>query len=183
MSASRFDRQSFLGSHSDAQITSFRIGIAGLGGGGSHIAQQLAHLGFVDYALFDDQRIEETNLNRLVGATEADVGSCTRSGLRSSMTSMSGGTESTVLIHRNTPLEPIRSGWGRTCFPARLAPLRAGLDLDHLQPEPGRLGPGLRRPGHRHGHPGPATAPLNHHQHQGGKLPAQGEAQGGSADA
>lgn len=70
---SRFSRQSFLGPDSQLQISSFRIGIVGLGGGGSHIAQQLAHIGFLDYVLYDEQRIEESNLNRLVGATENDV--------------------------------------------------------------------------------------------------------------
>jgi hypothetical protein len=69
----RYVRQSFLGRNSEKIIASARIGIVGLSGGGSHIAQQLAHLGFLDYALFDEQRIEESNLNRLVGATEDDV--------------------------------------------------------------------------------------------------------------
>jgi molybdopterin/thiamine biosynthesis adenylyltransferase len=47
--------------------------IVGLGGGGSHIAQQLAHLGVGHIALVDPQIIEPSNLNRLVGATDADV--------------------------------------------------------------------------------------------------------------
>lgn len=72
-SVSRFQRQSFLGPQSEELIANARVGVVGLGGGGSHVVQQLAHLGFVDYVLFDDQRIEESNLNRLVGATEADV--------------------------------------------------------------------------------------------------------------
>ncbi len=71
--AKRFVRQSFLGPKSEEIIASVRVGIIGLGGGGSHVAQQLAHLGFVDYVLFDEQRVENSNLNRLVGATEADV--------------------------------------------------------------------------------------------------------------
>ncbi len=69
----RFLRQSFLGDESERIIACARIGIVGLSGGGSHIAQQLAHVGFLDYALFDEQYIEESNLNRLVGATEDDV--------------------------------------------------------------------------------------------------------------
>jgi hypothetical protein len=44
-----------------------------LGGGGSHIAQQLAHLGVGRYRLIDPQSIDASNLNRLVGATEMDV--------------------------------------------------------------------------------------------------------------
>ncbi len=47
--------------------------IVGLGGGGSHIAQQLAHLGVGSYRLIDPDRIEASNLNRLVGGTQTDV--------------------------------------------------------------------------------------------------------------
>jgi hypothetical protein len=68
-----FSRQSFLGPHSQQDIERCVVGIAGLGGGGSHIAQQLAHLGFLNYVLFDRDAIEESNLNRLVGGTQADV--------------------------------------------------------------------------------------------------------------
>lgn len=71
--ATRFLRQSFLGSNSEAVFATVRVAIVGLGGGGSHIAQQLAHLGVLDYVLFDEQRIEDSNLNRLVGANEADI--------------------------------------------------------------------------------------------------------------
>ena len=50
-----------------------RVTIVGLGGGGSHIAQQLAHLGIGHFRLIDPQEIEASNLNRLVGATAQDV--------------------------------------------------------------------------------------------------------------
>lgn len=69
----RFSRQSFLGEDSEERISTYRIGIVGLGGGGSHIAQQLAHIGFVHLALFDSDCVEASNLNRLVGATAADA--------------------------------------------------------------------------------------------------------------
>lgn len=69
----RFVRQSFLGPQSADVIGSARVGIVGLSGGGSHVAQQLAHVGFADFALFDEQQIDESNLHRLVGGTEADV--------------------------------------------------------------------------------------------------------------
>src|SRR5262249_33716925 len=35
--------------------------------------QQLAHVGFLNYALFDSDFVDESNLNRLVGASEHDV--------------------------------------------------------------------------------------------------------------
>jgi molybdopterin-synthase adenylyltransferase len=68
-----FSRQSFLGLNSQQQIAACVVGVAGLGGGGSHIAQQLAHLGFMNFVLFDRDVIEESNLNRLVGGTMQDV--------------------------------------------------------------------------------------------------------------
>lgn len=69
----RFDRQSFLGLRSQEQIEEVVIGIVGVGGGGSHVVQQLRHIGFKKYVIYDSQPIEESNLNRMVGATERDV--------------------------------------------------------------------------------------------------------------
>jgi len=69
----RFDRQSFLGADSDRILTSTTLGIVGLGGGGSHVVQQAAHLGVGGYVIVDPDSIEDTNLNRLVGGTVADV--------------------------------------------------------------------------------------------------------------
>jgi hypothetical protein len=71
-------RQSFLGEGSDLIHADCIAGLAGLGGGGSHIAQQLAHLGVGNFLLIDPDRVEETNLNRLVGATHRDVLKATR---------------------------------------------------------------------------------------------------------
>lgn len=68
-----YSRQSFLGCNSQEQIANCIVGVAGLGGGGSHIVQQLAHLGFQNFVLFDRDRIEDSNLNRLVGGTADDV--------------------------------------------------------------------------------------------------------------
>lgn len=70
----RSSRQSFLGLDSDEIFHKAKVAVVGLGGGGSHIVQQLAHIGFDDYVLYDPQTIEEANLNRLVGATSDDVG-------------------------------------------------------------------------------------------------------------
>jgi molybdopterin-synthase adenylyltransferase len=67
------DRQSFLGADSERILADRRVGIAGLGGGGSHVAQQLAHVGIGSFVLADQDRIEDTNLNRLVGARVKDV--------------------------------------------------------------------------------------------------------------
>ncbi len=67
------NRQSFLGADLDEVLNNCVIGVVGLGGGGSQIVQQLAHIGFKRYALYDYDTVEDTNLNRLIGATELDV--------------------------------------------------------------------------------------------------------------
>ncbi|HXI84567.1 MAG TPA: ThiF family adenylyltransferase [Verrucomicrobiae bacterium] len=69
----RFDRQSFLGVDSESILTASTIGIVGLGGGGSHVVQQLAHLGVGGFVLVDPDHITDTNTNRLIGGTLADV--------------------------------------------------------------------------------------------------------------
>lgn len=66
-------RQSFLGEQSDATFRNAKVAIIGLGGGGSHGAQQLAHVGIGGFLLVDPDHIEEHNLNRLVGGTRKDV--------------------------------------------------------------------------------------------------------------
>jgi molybdopterin/thiamine biosynthesis adenylyltransferase len=73
MTARDFSRQSFLGEDVEKVLADARVAIVGLGGGGSHIAQQLAHAGVGHFRLIDPQDIEASNLNRLVGATENDV--------------------------------------------------------------------------------------------------------------
>ncbi|MEW5738179.1 MAG: ThiF family adenylyltransferase, partial [Myxococcota bacterium] len=51
-----------------------RVGLVGYGGGGSHVGQQLAHVKVPRLTVFEPQTVEDTNLNRLVGAAQADVG-------------------------------------------------------------------------------------------------------------
>jgi hypothetical protein len=69
----RYRRQSFLGADSDEIFESCIAAIVGLGGGGSHLAQQLAHIGLGNFLLIDPDAVEESNLNRLVGATATDA--------------------------------------------------------------------------------------------------------------
>jgi ThiF family len=76
--SSRYDRQSFLGPSSQKLIERARVAVVGLGGGGSHVVQQLAHVGFRRFRLFDGDIVQETNLNRLVGAVSTDVEAKTR---------------------------------------------------------------------------------------------------------
>ena len=67
------NRQSFLGGTSQIIFDNIKVGIVGYGGGGSHIGQQLAHLGVENIFVFDDDKVEETNLNRMIGAWFSDV--------------------------------------------------------------------------------------------------------------
>jgi len=69
----RFDRQSFLGADSESRLYGATLGLVGLGGGGSHIAQQTGHLGIGGYVVVDPDHITETNTNRLIGGTLADL--------------------------------------------------------------------------------------------------------------
>lgn len=70
----RFDRQArALGPTGQARLRALRVGIVGVGGTGSQVVQQLAHLGVRDFVLVEDDRVEETNLPRLVGATRLDA--------------------------------------------------------------------------------------------------------------
>jgi hypothetical protein len=71
--SSRYVRQSFLGQQSERTFSQTCVGIIGLGGGGSHVVQQLSHLGFSKLILCDAEIIDDTNLNRTVGATDVDV--------------------------------------------------------------------------------------------------------------
>jgi hypothetical protein len=73
MNDNRYARQSFLGKDSEAKISRCTVGVVGLGGGGSHIVQQLAHIGFQKYFIYDDDFVENSNLNRLIGAKTIDT--------------------------------------------------------------------------------------------------------------
>ncbi|MGO9601986.1 MAG: ThiF family adenylyltransferase [Candidatus Binataceae bacterium] len=69
----RLDRQSFLGPRSEEILQTTTLGLVGLGGGGSHEVQQLAHVGAGSYVLVDPDIIDLTNTNRLIGGTIVDV--------------------------------------------------------------------------------------------------------------
>lgn len=70
---SRSIRQSFLGAESEIAISQAIASILGVCGGGSHVAQQLAHVGFQRFKLFDPDFVDTPNLNRMVGSSPADA--------------------------------------------------------------------------------------------------------------
>lgn len=71
----RFDRQlPFLTQEGHNRLRGVRIAVVGVGGLGSHVVQQLAYLGVTKLALIDHDKVETTNLNRLVTASVDDIG-------------------------------------------------------------------------------------------------------------
>lgn len=62
------------GAEGQDRISTAKVAIVGLGGVGAHVAQQLAYLGVLEFALVDGDTVSMSNLNRLVGATEEDLG-------------------------------------------------------------------------------------------------------------
>ena len=73
MSTDRFDRQMrFFGMEGQKRLATARVAVIGLGGIGSHVVQQLAHLGVGRLSLIDSEDLAETDLNRLVGARHDD---------------------------------------------------------------------------------------------------------------
>lgn len=62
------------GAENHARLARLRIGIVGLGSVGSLVAETLARMGCEDFVLIDFDVVEPHNLDRLVTATESDVG-------------------------------------------------------------------------------------------------------------
>lgn len=69
-----YDRQSrMFGDRGQDILRSLRIGIIGLGGAGSILAELLGRLGVGEFVLADPDRAEVTNLPRLIGARTTDA--------------------------------------------------------------------------------------------------------------
>lgn len=62
-----------LGAQGHARLRAARIGVVGLGGTGSHVTQQLLHLGVGTIVAMDPDVVEASNLSRLVGARMTDA--------------------------------------------------------------------------------------------------------------
>jgi hypothetical protein len=78
MEESRYSRNiALFGEEGQQKIAANTAMIVGLGGLGSHVAQQLAYLGVIRYELIDDDVVTESSLNRVVGALPQDVGAKT----------------------------------------------------------------------------------------------------------
>jgi hypothetical protein len=67
------DRQGFLDPELAHARACCKVAVVGLSGGGSHLAQQLAHNGFRRFLVSDPKTVELKHITRLVGATMKDV--------------------------------------------------------------------------------------------------------------
>lgn len=69
-----YDRQvRMFGKAGQALLAGARVGVIGLGGIGSLVAEYLARLGVGEFCLIDDDRVEQSNLSRIAGATREDA--------------------------------------------------------------------------------------------------------------
>jgi molybdopterin-synthase adenylyltransferase len=74
MSNGRYSRnEALFGVEGQKKIAATKVAIIGLGGLGSHVAQQLAYLGVQHYAPVDFDIVTNSSMNRLIGALDADV--------------------------------------------------------------------------------------------------------------
>lgn len=62
-----------LGEEGQRKLQRLKVGVVGVGGIGSHVVQQMAHLGVRGFVLVDNDRLEETNLSRVVGSYRSDL--------------------------------------------------------------------------------------------------------------
>lgn len=71
----RYSRNKELISEEEQQkLANFAVAVIGLGGLGGHISEQLARLGIGKLILIDADKVDESNLNRQLFATEKSVG-------------------------------------------------------------------------------------------------------------
>lgn len=88
------------------RLASAHIGVIGCGGTGSHVVQQLAHLGVRNLVLVDPDRLEGTNLSRVVGSTPADVGRDKVDVLASSVAAINEATAVRTYPHNVLDVDP-----------------------------------------------------------------------------
>jgi hypothetical protein len=72
--AENYERQvRMFGKRGQTELARCRVGIIGLGGVGSLLAEYLARMGVGTFYLVDDDLVEDSNLSRIVGASQSDV--------------------------------------------------------------------------------------------------------------
>jgi len=74
VAAERYDRQvRMFGAQGQELLRGLRVAVVGVGGGGSLVVEQLAHLGVGEIIAIDFDSVAEHNLSRIVGATPRDA--------------------------------------------------------------------------------------------------------------
>jgi molybdopterin/thiamine biosynthesis adenylyltransferase len=74
VAATRYDRQvRMFGPQGQDLLRGLRVAVVGVGGGGSLVVEQLAHLGVGEIVAVDFDRVAEHNLSRIVGASAKDA--------------------------------------------------------------------------------------------------------------
>lgn len=102
----RFSRNiALLGHKGQNRIQEERVGIIGLGGLGSHVAQQLSYLGVGDLTYVDDDIVTLSSLNGVVTAVESDPGKTTKIDAAARMTGAASGSAlvKTILVRLPAP--------------------------------------------------------------------------------
>lgn len=90
---SRYDRQvRAFGEAGQRLLSSLRVAVVGLGGTGSIVAEQLARIGVGHLILIDHDQVDETNLTRVLGARDRDVGRPKVSTLHRHLSGIARGT-------------------------------------------------------------------------------------------
>jgi len=98
--ADRFDRNvRAFGVEGQCRLGAAMVGIVGVGGIGSLVAEQLARLGVTEFVLVDPDVVKESNLSRLVGAYDHHVGKPKVTAVREHLW-RSGPDDVTVEPHR-----------------------------------------------------------------------------------
>lgn len=62
-----------IGGRGQAVLRCTRVAVVGLSGGGSHVVQQLAHMGIGEIVGIDEDRVEQSNRSRMIGSRSLDA--------------------------------------------------------------------------------------------------------------
>jgi molybdopterin-synthase adenylyltransferase len=62
-----------IGPKAEAQLAAGSVAVIGLCGGGSHVCQQLAHMGVGQIVAIDHDVVEDVNLGRMIGSVPSDI--------------------------------------------------------------------------------------------------------------
>jgi hypothetical protein len=105
-----FDRQRLaLGENGQGMLRDVHVAVVGLGGTGSVVLAQLAHLGVGRITVIDGDRVEASNVSRVLGATRHDAGATWKVDVAARYVEGLGlGTEIRVIRgHLGTEVSPV----------------------------------------------------------------------------